>query len=215
MQNKKSSIIKDAFALFMITLVAALSLGFVNEITKDPIAKQKAKAKSEAYQAIYKDAALVDVENEELLQRVETSADFLSQNGFSGATIDEVGIAKDANGASIGYVMTVTSKEGYAGDITFTMGYTADGTMTAMEILTINETAGLGMKATEDSFKGQFTNKKVEQFNLTKTGASAENDIDAISAATVTSSAITNAVNAGLAFANDLLANGIGGVSHE
>ncbi|WP_066712184.1 RnfABCDGE type electron transport complex subunit G [Clostridium sp. Marseille-P299] len=214
MQNK-SSILKDAFALFMITLVAALALGFVNEITKDPIARQKAKAKSEAYQTVYQEASMVDVENEDIKSRVETSEQFLADQGITGATIDEAGIAKDANDNAIGYVMTITSKKGYGGDITFTMGYTADGMVTAIEILSMNETAGLGDRAKEDSFKGQFANKKVDSFNLTKSGAQAENDIDAISSATVTSTAVTDAVNAGIAFASDLLENKVGGVSHE
>lgn len=214
MQNK-SSILKDAFALFMITLIAALALGFVNEITKDPIAKQKAKAKSEAYQTVYKEATLVDVENEDIKARVEVSEQFLADQGMTGTVIDEAGIAMDENGNSIGYVMTVTSKKGYGGNITFTMGYTADGMVTAVEILSMNETAGLGDRAKEDSFKGQFAQKKVDQFNLTKTGAQAENDIDAISSATVTSTAVTDAVNAGIVFANDLLENKVGGVSHE
>ncbi len=214
MQNK-SSILKDAFALFMITLIAALALGFVNEITKDPIAKQKAKAKSEAYQTVYKEATLVDVENEDIKARVEVSEQFLADQGMTGTVIDEAGIAMDENGNSIGYVMTVTSKKGYGGNITFTMGYTADGMVTAVEILSMNETAGLGDRAKEDSFKGQFSQKKVDQFNLTKTGAKTENDIDAISSATVTSTAVTDAVNAGIVFANDLLENKVGGVSHE
>lgn len=215
MQTKKSSILKDAFALFMITLVAAFALGFVYEITKEPIANQKAKAKSEAYQAVYTEAAMVDVTNEDLLAKVETADEYLSQNGFSGMRIDEAGIAKDASGNAIGYVMTVTSKEGYGGEITFTMGYDATGTLTAIEIITISETVGLGMKATEDDFKGQFTNKQVEQFNLTKSGAVADNDINAISGATITSNAVTGAVNGALSFANELLTNGIGGVTHE
>lgn len=214
MQNK-SSILKDAFALFMITLVAALALGFVNEITKEPIARQKAKAKSEAYQTVFHEASMVDVENEDLINRVELSDQFLADQGIAGASIDEAGIALDEAGNAIGYVMTVTSKKGYGGDITFTMGYTADGTVTSIEILTMNETAGLGDKARDDAFKGQFANKKVDQFNLTKSGAQAESDIDAISSATVTSTAVTDAVNAGLAFASDLLENKVGGVSHE
>lgn len=214
MQNK-SSILKDAFALFMITLVAAFALGFVNEITKEPIAKQKAKAKSEAYQTVYQEATLVDVENEDIKTLVESSEQFLADQGMTGTVIDEAGIAMDEGGNAIGYVMTVTSKKGYGGNITFTMGYTADGMVTAIEILSMNETAGLGDRAKEESFKGQFAQKKVDKFNLTKSGAQAENDIDAISSATVTSTAVTDAVNAGIVFANNLLENKVGGVSHE
>ena len=214
MQNK-SSILKDAFALFMITLIAAFALGFVNEITQEPRAKQKAKAKSEAYQAVYKEASFVEVENEDIKNRVESSEQFLADQGMTGTVIEETGIAMDENGKAIGYVMTVTSKKGYGGNITFTMGYSTDGMVTAIEILSMNETAGLGDRAKEDSFKGQFAQKKVDKFNLTKSGAKADNDIDAISSATVTSTAVTDAVNAGIVFANDLLENKVGGVSHE
>ena len=45
----KNKIIKDALALTLITLVAGVALGGVYEITKDPIAKQEAQAKAEAY----------------------------------------------------------------------------------------------------------------------------------------------------------------------
>lgn len=210
-----TKILKDAFTLFMITLVAALALGFVNEITLEPIAVQQAKAKQEAYQTVYSEAAIINSDDDALIAKVEASSEFLASAGLSGATIDEACIAQAADGKPIGYVMTITAKEGYSGDITFTMGYKADGTMTSIEILSIKETAGLGMKATEEEFKGQFTNKKVEQFAVTKNGATSDNEIDAISAATITSSAITKAVNAGLAFANDLLASGIGGVVSE
>ena len=64
--------------------------------------------------------------------------------------------------------------------------------------LSISETAGLGMKATTDSFKDQFKDKNVEKFTYTKTGATSDDQIDAISGATITTNAMTNGVNAGL-----------------
>ena len=62
--------------------------------------------------------------------------------------------------------------QGYGGDITFTLGIRNDGTVNGYEILSISETAGLGMKAKEDAFKQQFSGKKVDSFAYTKTGAS-------------------------------------------
>ena len=53
----KNKIIKDALALTLITLVAGVALGGVYEITKDPIAKQEAQAKAEAYEQVFTDAA--------------------------------------------------------------------------------------------------------------------------------------------------------------
>lgn len=218
MQNKKrSSIIKDAFALFAITLVAAVALGFVFEITKEPIAVAKAKAKEEAYAAVFKEAKNIDTTNEELIQSVEKSEDFLSENGFGQSTINEVCLAMDENENPIGYVMTITSHEGYSGDILFSMGVRADGTLTKIEMLTIKETAGLGMKADEKEFKSQYSEIKTDAFTVIKAQVqkSSESEINAISGATITSDAVTNTVNAGLAFANELIDNGIGGVVRE
>ena len=58
------------------------------------------------------------------------------------------------------------------------------------------------MLADSDAFKGQFAGKNVSSFNLVKGGSSADNEIDSLSGATVTSSAVVNAVNAGLDFIN-------------
>ena len=79
------------------------------------------------------------------------------------------------------------------------MGVQKDGTLNGISILSISETAGLGMKADTDDFKNQFRDKKVEKFQYTKTGAASEDEIDAISGATITTNAVTNGVNAGLA----------------
>lgn len=217
MQNKKSSIIKDAIALFAITLVAAVALGFVYEITKGPIAEAEAKAKAEAYAAVFEEATFVDDKEEALIAKVAESETFLKENGFSDTTINEVCVARDASGSAIGYVMTITSSAGYGGDIQFTMGVKADGTLTKIEILSISETAGLGMEATNESFKGQFTDVQTDKFTViknTETKAS-PSEINAISGATVTSKAITGTVNAGIAFTNELMSEGIGGVAHE
>ena len=117
---------------------------------------------------------------------------------MEGVDVDSAVSADDASGNKMGYVINVTSHEGYVGDISISMGIDDQGTVKGIEILKISETAGLGMKAKEDSFKGQFKDKNVTQFSYTKSGASADFEIDAISGATITTKAVTNAVNAGL-----------------
>ena len=77
-------------------------------------------------------------------------------------------------------------------------GVAADGTMQGISFLSISETAGLGMRANTDDFKSQFAGKNVESIAYSKTGATADNEIDALSGATVTTNAVTNGVNAGL-----------------
>ena len=108
-------------------------------------------------------------------------------------------IAKDASGEALGYVLSITDPEGYGGDISFMMGIRMDGTLNGISILSISETAGLGMNAKTDAFRNQFKDKNVEQFTLTKTGSTADSEIDALSGATITSTAMVNGVNAGLA----------------
>ena len=77
------------------------------------------------------------------------------------------------------------------------MGIRQDGTVNGISILSISETAGLGMKA-EEVLKPQFANKQVAQFAYTKSGATMDSEIDAISGATITTDAVVTAVNGGL-----------------
>lgn len=196
--------IKDALILFAITLIAGLMLGVVNDITKEPIAQQEQKAKNEACQNVF--AAADSFEAQELadsaqIEQAPTDA------GISGADIDELMAAKDASGALLGYVITVTDHEGYGGDIQFSMGITNEGTLNGISLLSISETAGLGMRAGE-VLVPQFADKNVSKFTYTKTGATADSEIDAISGATITTNAVVNGVNAGLAYFDKILKGG-------
>ncbi len=191
--------IKNTISLMVITLVAGLLLGVVYEITKEPIAKEQQRAKEEAYKEVFANAdtfETVDVD-------VEKVEEDLKDNGYL-ATINEAVKAFDKTGNLAGYVLTVTDHEGYGGDIQFAMGVKVDGTVNGISFLSIGETAGLGMKATEESFVKQFVEKKVERFKVTKNGATAENEIDALSGATITTNAVVNGVNAGIYYIGTL-----------
>lgn len=193
----KSKIIKDALALTLITLVAGVTLGGVYEITKDPIAKQEAQAKAEAYEQVFTDAAAFEaVEMDDTLTK--TIRDQLDQEGYKAQSIEEVMRAEDQSGETLGYAFTVVTSEGYGGDIQFSMGVQNDGTLNGISILSIGETAGLGMNADTPAFKDQFVGKQVEKLQYTKNGATQDDEINAISGATVTTNAMTNGVNAGL-----------------
>lgn len=193
----KNKIIKDAFALTLITLVAGVALGGVYEITKDPIAKQEAQAKAEAYEQVFTDAAAFEaVEMDDTLTK--TIRDQLDQEGYKAQSIEEVMRAEDQSGETLGYAFTVVTSEGYGGDIQFSMGVQNDGTLNGISILSIGETAGLGMNADTPAFKDQFVGKQVEKLQYTKNGATQDDEINAISGATVTTNAMTNGVNAGL-----------------
>lgn len=193
----KNKIIKDALALTLITLVAGVTLGGVYEITKDPIAKQEAQAKAEAYEQVFTDAAAFEaVEMDDTLTK--TIRDQLDQEGYKAQSIEEVMRAEDQSGETLGYAFTVVTSEGYGRDIQFSMGVQNDGTLNGISILSIGETAGLGMNADTPAFKDQFVGKQVEKLQYTKNGATQDDEINAISGATVTTNAMTNGVNAGL-----------------
>ena len=191
-----NKILKNTLILTAITLIAGLGLGLVHEITLNPIAQAQEKAKKEAWQAVFPDAKLDEFKETDVDQKAAKQA--ISDLGVN-ATIDEVCTVGDT-----GYVITTTDKDGYGGDIQVSVGIQSDGTVTGVSFLSISETAGLGMKAKEDSFSSQFAGKQVESFEVTKTGATSDNQIDAISGATITSSAVTSAVNAGLAYYRSL-----------
>ena len=194
--------IKDTLILFAITLIAGCLLGLFYQVTQKPIARQEELAKQEAYQKVFADADKFEV------QEFDTGkAESILKNAGYDATINEVIKAINTAGEPIGYVVTVTTHEAYNGDITFSVGIKGDGTVNGMSILSISETAGLGMKA-EEELVPQFSGKKTDSFAYSKTGASADNEIDAISGATITTNAVVNGVNAGLIYFQEELAGG-------
>lgn len=200
------NMMKDAAILFVITLCSGLILGLVYQITKEPIALAEEKAAKEAYAEVFPDAA--DFEMLELAApEGEAWQTEWAEAGFEAVDVENALAALDEGGSRLGYVLTVTSHEGYGGDITFTMGIQNDGTLNGISILTISETAGLGMKA-EAVLKPQFVNKNVSSFTYTKTGAVNDSQIDAISGATITTNAVTTAVNGGLYYFQTQLGGG-------
>ena len=191
-KKKKQSMIKDALILCAISLIAALALGFVNELTKDRIAQLAAEAKAEAYREVFPEAE----------QIIEASGnEILANGGFSNVTLDEVCLVNDASGNHIGYVASVTLK---AYDVmTLTFGYNTEGVVTGLAFLSIKETPGIGMKADEPAFKDQFAGNKADQLVSVKSGAG-EGEINAISGATFTTDGVIKGVNAGICFMKEL-----------
>ena len=186
-----NKIVKNTLILTLITVIAGFLLGVVYEVTKTPIAQAQETAKKEAWQAVFSDVKLGDFKAEDVDQK---AADKAVKDMGVNATIDEVCTAGDA-----GYVITTTDKDGFGGNIQITVGIKKDGTINGVSILSISETAGLGMKATEPSFYNQYVNKHADKFVVSKDGGDGE-QIDALSGATITSRAVTGAVNAALGY---------------
>ncbi len=193
--------LKNALILIAITLFAGLVLGLVYEVTKDIIIQREADDKKAACMEVFPGAADFEPVADFMTPAVRAELDGA---GYEAVTIDEVLQAKSTDGSAAGYVFTVTTSEGYGGDITFIAGVSGDGTLNGISILTINETAGLGMNA-EKVLKPQFAGRNVEKFAYTKTGASSDNEVDAISGATITTNAFVNAVNCCLKYYSDVL----------
>lgn len=206
MKNKSdvNGMLKEAGILFAITLIAGLLLGVVNELTKDPIRIQQEKAVEEACRAVFQEA--VSFEEMEYTPEPELAEELSGM----GVKTGDVYRALGGDGALLGYVLESTSTEGYGGNIVLYLGVKLDGTLNDISILEISETAGLGMLAPE-VLVPQFHQKKVDSFVYTKAGAVAEQEIDAIAGATITTKAVTNAVNGGLKAAYALT----GGEGHE
>ncbi|MDO4753866.1 MAG: FMN-binding protein, partial [Bacillota bacterium] len=115
------------------------------------------------------------------------------------------GEALDQNQNVIGYVMNILSLEGYGSDIVVSVGIDVEGRTNGVYILTISETPGLGMNATSPEFIHQFSDKNVERYRSVKAAKSeltGDDQIAAISGATITTNAIVNLVNSAKAVFN-------------
>lgn len=203
MKNKSDIriMLKEAGILFAITLIVGLLLGVVYELTKEPIRIQQEKAVAEACKAVFQPA--------ETFEQIEYVPDgeLAAELSAMGVKIGNVYEALDGGGAVLGYVLQSTSTQGYGGDIVLYLGVRNDGTLNDISILEISETAGLGMEAPA-VLAPQFHEKNVDSFVYTKTGAVEDNEIDVITSATITTKAVTNAVNGGLKAAAVLLEGG-------
>lgn len=186
--NDKKTLLRDAAILFAITLVSGLLLGLVFQVTAEPRREQQERKIREACQAVFAQAE----QFEEISCSVsEVRAQQLAETGVRIGTVYQ---ALDAAGRPLGYVIETTSGEGYGGNITLYAGITNDGILNGVSILNISETPGLGMRA-QEVLVPQFTEKTAAEFVYTKTGSQSGQEIDAISGATITTRAVTNAVN--------------------
>lgn len=191
---------KPVIALTLIALLSGIALSGVYALTKDTIDEKRREASSAAYRAV--------VPNAESFEYADTSelAGQVYGTDYGRVYINEAVIGKDASGNVAGYAVSVTTAEGNDGDITLCIGVDADGTVNGIAFTELNETPGMGMRCGEPAFMDQFAGKNVTAFKLLKGGgAVSDHEIDAISGATVTSSAVVNAVNAGLDYCSSVL----------
>jgi len=198
--------LKDANILFLITLIAGLELGFVYELTKEPIRLQEEKAIQEACQAVFAEDANMGLTFQE--DTYVPDATKQAELAGMGVEIGTVYAAVSQSGTLRGYVVESTSKEGYGGNIILYVGVTTEGAVSGVSILEIAETPGLGMNA-DAVLIPQFKGVQTSKFTYTKAGSTSDSEIDAISGATITTEAVVNAVNGAVkVVTEDLLKGG-------
>ena len=191
---------RPVIVLTAIAAIAGLALSGVFYMTKDTIEDQQRAAQAASYLVVCPTADHVEVD-EAIDSAVAALNGETYGTSFGRVTINEGFAAKDAEGNTVGYAISVTTADGYHGDVSLAVGIDTDGTVSGISFTELNETAGLGMRVDEDEFKGQFAGRNVEKFTLNKAGGStAEDEIDSVSGASTTSGAVVNAVNAALDF---------------
>lgn len=203
-KKPKPAVPKAAVVLTAVTLIAGVALGGVNFATRDAIEAQKLAANAAAYQAVQADAESFSM-SEAAETFVKEYGSEVYGNGTWGKIYIKEGVeALDASGNVIGYAVSLTTGDGFDGNITLTVGMNTEGAVTGISFTELNETAGMGMRVDEDSWKAQFAGKTVDSFVLNKAGGStADNEIDSVSGASTTSGAVVNAVNAAMDFVNN------------
>ena len=176
-KQNKNDIIKPVAVLLAICIIIPLALSLTNKITKDKIAELDEKNSRETM------ADLIEADN-------FTECEF-GENEFNYYTA-----VKDGN--IIGYIFK-TAEKGYGGDVSVMTAVNTDGTVKSVAILDVsNETPGLGQNAAKESFYSQYADKK-SGISLVKNGAESDkNEVNAVTGATITSTAVNKAVNKAL-----------------
>lgn len=167
-------IIRLGWKLLLLAAVAGLALGVTNAVTEGPIEQQRIEEANRARQAVLGAA---------------DSFEILSEGEHD---MDEIACGLDAAGEPVGYTARCTV-QGYGGPIEVTVGLLLDGTIAGVSIggTDFAETAGLGARVKEEWFGAQFTGMSAP-VALVKDGG----EVDAVSSATISSAAVTSAVNA-------------------
>lgn len=180
-------IIKLGLILFVISAIAAFALGMTNELTKGIIEENTIQANIEARKEVFADA------DDFILQEDDLAMSFYSEN----PQIVEVYKAISSS-EHVGFVIK-TAPNGYGGALEVIVGFDLDGTITGVRVGNHQETPGLGANATTEGFYLQYDGLTVNKFvDVTKVDVvDANNEIQSISGATITSVAVTDGVNFG------------------
>jgi electron transport complex protein RnfG len=170
-------------------------LGYTNEITYGRIQEQLVKASDEARKAVLPDADAFEKLDESTFSSMKSDEKY--------SFVKEIYMAK-AGGNLIGYAVKVAPK-GYGGVVEVVVGVTTEGIVQGIKVGNNTETPGLGKNAATPKFQEQFNGKVWgNPLNVIKSGTPKDNEIAALSGATITSRAVTSGVNQALEAAKEL-----------
>ncbi|KGN01778.1 electron transporter RnfG [Clostridium novyi A str. 4570] len=202
-QNSNKETLMLGLKLLIITAIAGLVLGWAHKVTLEPIDKQNIKTNNEAMNQV--------------LPSAKEFAKIAAQEVKEGEKVDKVlpkensivEVNKGQNGSEVtGYAIKVETK-GYGGKIEMMVGISNQGKVDGIKILNHSETPGLGAKAPEPSFSDQYKGKAIKTpLEVVKGTASKDNEISAITGATITSRAVTKGVNEAVEYYNKELKGG-------
>lgn len=191
-QNSSKEIIGLGLKLLLITAIAGLILGWAHKITLEPINQQNIKTNQEAMKEV-----LPSADN---FAKLETK---LPQE----SSIIEVNKG-DKGGNDLGYAIKVSTK-GYGGLIEMMVGVSNEGKVEGIKIISHSETPGLGANAPNPEFSDQYKGKPIDKaIEVVKTEPASDNEIKAITGATITSKAVTKGANEAVEFYNKELKGG-------
>jgi electron transport complex protein RnfG len=178
MSKKESTFLNMTITLFVITMVAGLSLGYVNDITVGPKAEAKLARKVNALKQVMAEFDNNPVEDVKMIKS-ELVKD--SVEVYTGTM----------KGVKSGIAVVGSSEKGYSGLVKLMIGFESDGAIKNIVVLEQKETPGLGTKMKEDKFLRQFRGKNPSTFNLKprKDGG----DVDALTGATISTRAFSEA----------------------
>ena len=187
----KSTAFSMAFVLVCVSAFSALVLGSVYQLTLEPIKQAKSNRELEAI----RDVVYGDFSNNPYEERHEISVSH-------GKGKVDLFPARDENGKITSVAIKTYSKNGFGGRIEMMLGLMVDGTINKYKIIEQKETPGLGTKITESRFSDQFhgMNPGKMVFKVKQDGG----EIDAITAATISSRAVVDAIQRGYDALNKL-----------
>ena len=200
MKKLESSLKNMALALTGFSVVAGALLGWINDVTAEPIAQANAKTLSDAIAVVVPGFDNNPAESPEVVE----------VNGVS------YKIYKATKGGKFVGAAVESSSNGFGGALTVLVGFDPDGNIIDYSLLTHAETPGLGSKAADwfkKGAKGDITGKNPGEAPLTVSKDGGQ--IDAITASTITSRAFLLAVNNAYAAYKDQNADAVTGATQH